>query len=59
MADAECLAYLPELERLNDRGLLPPDLQGRMAAALAAYAAKPGAELARLVTIAKTLSPSH
>jgi len=40
VALGECPASLPELERLNDRGLLPPDLQGRMAAALAAYAAK-------------------
>jgi len=40
VAAGECPASLPELERLNDRGLLPPDLQGRMAAALAAYAAK-------------------
>lgn len=38
VALGECPASLPELERLNDRGLLPPDLQGRMAAALAAYA---------------------
>lgn len=59
LADAECLAYLPELELLNNRGLLPSELQGRMAAALAAYAVKAGAELARLEATTKMPSPSH
>ncbi len=40
VAAGESSNSLPELQRLNDRGLLPPDLQGRMDAALAAYAAK-------------------
>lgn len=40
VAAGECPNSLPELQRLNDRGLLPPDLQAQLDAALAAYAAK-------------------
>ncbi len=40
VALGECPASLPELQRLNDRGLLPPDLQAQLDASLTAYAAK-------------------